>query len=223
MNTLYSITLICILYLLDMLFFVPQYTLRKYDHTPRTRKLMWKGACIGIPLLVLIEGVVYAACWNIGNLFLYVMTAGMFVCAVGDIILEIKFMRGGVFFLLGHIIYVIGLCGYVRKLTLVTGLVYLMMVALGTIITIDRLGKKYRVLLIIYNLVISASFAMGVTLILTNNFKDALVGVGACFLVVSDWLLGRNKLLGSNFSRSLVSLIFYFGGQCLISTMVFFL
>lgn len=223
MNTVYSITLLSILYFFDLFFFVPQYTMRKYDHTPRTRKLLWKGACIGIPFLILVEGTVFAIAWEIKNPLIYLMTLGMLVCGIGDIILEIKFMKGGVFFFCGHIIYVIALCIYIRRPTIVTILVYAIMVAAGTIVTIDKLGKKYRILLILYNTVISGSFALGITLIVSGNFKDVLLGVGACFLVVSDWLLGRNKLLGSKFSRSLVSLLYYFGGQCLISTIVFFL
>jgi len=210
--------LIC---LLDILFCVPTYTKKKYDHSSRTNKLIWKGICIGIPCLIAVWSIVERFFWGPMEPYMYIIVAGMFCCAVGDIVLEIRFVKGGFLFFFGHLLYVVGLYLYVGRVTTVTLITYLMLVAIGTFLTCDKLGKKYRFYLISYNLMISASFAMGVTLAATNEPIKVLIGVGAMSLVVSDWLLARNKMVGSNFVRSLISLVFYFGGQILISLWTF--
>ncbi len=214
--------LICIAWAIDMFLFVPVYTHKKYDHSSRTNKLIFKGICIGIPLVVMIIGMVKELVTPTGRPFIVIMTVGMMLCAVGDIVLEIKFFRGGCLFLAGHLVYVAGLYVMLEKITVVTVIIYLLLAVIGTVLTLDLLGKKYRLPLVSYNLVISGSFALGVSLISTQEPANMLVGIGACFLVISDWLLGRNKLVGSNFRRSLISLIFYFGGQILISTIALF-
>lgn len=229
--------IILILYGFDILFCTPTYTKKKYDHSTRTNKLVWKGIAIGIPLLILVYGIICAVfshmvvdfgdamVYDDGTVgsYAYLLAAGMLVCAFADIILEIKFIRGGVLFLLGHLIYVFAVLTYLGHITTVTVVIYLVFAAAGTIATVDKLDSKYRIPLIGYNLVISGSFALGVTLMVTQTLPNMLLGLGMCFLVVSDWLLARNKMIGSNFKRSLVSLLFYFGGQTLISTIIFFI
>ncbi|MBO7334871.1 MAG: hypothetical protein J6S95_04835 [Lachnospiraceae bacterium] len=214
---------ILILYAVCILFCTPMYTKKKYDHSTRTNKLIWKGITISIPTLTLIVTSLVHAIKGTATPFLIIMTFGMILCACGDIVLEIKFLRGGVLFLLGHLVYVLGILNYLKAITSVTIIVYLLLAVLGTIMTIDSLGKKYRYPLIAYNIVISGTFAMGVTLITTNSINNILPGIGVCFLVISDWLLARNKIAGSNFRRSLISLLFYFGGQVLVSSLVFFI
>ena len=210
---------ILILYAVCILFCTPMYTKKKYDHSTRTNKLIWKGITISIPALTLIVTSLVHAIKGTATPFLIIMTFGM----IGDIVLEIKFLRGGVLFLLGHLVYVLGILNYLKAITSVTIIVYLLLAVLGTIMTIDSLGKKYRYPLIAYNIVISGTFAMGVTLITTNSINNVFPGIGVCFLVISDWLLARNKIAGSNFRRSLISLLFYFGGQVLVSSLVFFI
>lgn len=214
--------IITAIYIIDLMLLVPKYTKCKYDHTPRNRKLVWKGACIGCPLLLLIFGaILLQISGKVFDSTIWFLVAGMCFCAVGDIILEIKFIKGGLLFFLGHLTYVTGLLSMEESRSYVALFAYVILVFLGTLLTVKKLGKKYRNALIAYNCVISGSFALSVPLIITRTPANVLLGIGLCFLAISDWLLARNKTFGSNYSWSLVSLLFYFGGQILISTFPF--
>lgn len=214
--------IITAIYIVDLLLLVPKYTRCKYDHTPRTRKLIWKGTCIGCPLLIIICGAVaFKIIKGVTGITMWFLVLGMTLCAVGDIILEIKFIKGGLLFFIGHLTYVTALLTIKNSISFVSLGVYVVLVTVGTILTVKKLGKKYRTALIAYNMVISGSFSLSVPLILSGSPALVLTGTGLCFLAISDWLLARNKAFGSNYSWSLVSLLFYFGGQILISTYPF--
>jgi len=214
---------IAALYILDLLLIVPLYTKKKYDHSTRRNKLTVKGIAIGIPFVALLYGTLYSLVAQSDAPIICMLPLGMFLCAIGDIILEIRFFKGGCFFLAGHLIYVIAVYGLFNAVSWITLAAFVILSATGTFITITKLDKKYRVPLLLYNIVISASFALGITLVIGWSLPGTPVGAGLMLLVVSDWLLARNKLYGSNFKRSLISLVCYFGGQILISSLVFFL
>lgn len=209
------------LYIVDLLLLVPKYTRCKYDHTPRRRRLVWKGFCIGIPLFVLTMYSVFRAVVGQASLTNWLLVAAMLFCGVGDIVLEIRFVKGGFLFFFGHLLYVITFITLQEKISVTAIVIYAILVGVGTYLTWTKLSEKYRPLLILYNLAISGSFALGVALALTARPVYILIGVGACFLAISDWLLARNKTYGSTFAWYITSLLFYFGGQILISTYPF--
>lgn len=209
------------LYLVDLLLLVPKYTKSKYDHTPRKKRLVWKGFCIGVPFLVLTLYSVFRAAVGEATLINWLLVAAMFFCGAGDIILEIRFIKGGFLFFTGHILYVITLFILQDGVSVIAIAVYVVLAGLGTYLTCTKLSEKYRFLLIGYNLAISGSFALSIPLILTGEPAFVLVGTGACFLAVSDWILARNRTYGSTYGWYLLSLLFYFGGQVLISTYPF--
>lgn len=213
--------IITFLYIVDLFLLVPKYTKSKYDHTPRTIKLVWKGFCIGIPFLILLAGTLYRFSFGVTSVSDWMFVIAMAFCAVGDILLEIVFIKGGILFFAGHLLYVVALLSIQETVSPVTIVVYICMVSLGTFLTVTKLSKKYRTALIGYNLAISGSFSLSVPLIMTMNPPLVMLGVGACFLVISDWILARNKTYGSTYNWSLVSLVFYFSGQILISTYPF--
>ena len=218
-----SYAIITALYIIDLFLIVPLYTKKKYDHSTRRNKLTVKGIAICIPLLVLVYSALFTYFKGVFASFICMLALGMLLCAFGDIILEIRFFRGGCFFLAGHLVYVIAVLTEKRYVTWITVLAFVILAATGAYITVTKLDRKYRVPLLLYNFVISASFALGITLVITLKPSNAVVGLGLMLLVVSDWLLARNKLYGSNFKRSLISLVCYFGGQILISSLVFFI
>ena len=208
--------IVTLLYLTDLFFMVPKYTRCKYDHTPRKQKLMWKGACIGVPVVAIIVGTVFNAPkgLEIGD---FLLIAGMCVCAVGDIVLEIKFIRGGFLFFAGHLLYIAALASMTKYYNPVALIIYVVLAAAGWILTNKHLSKKYRILLVGYNLTISASFALGVNLLMGGDSAFLILGAGVMLLPISDWLMARNKVFGSTYAWSLLALVTYFGGQILIS------
>ena len=213
--------IISMLYVVDLLLFVPKYTLCKYDHTVRRKKLFWKAACIGVPLLLFAFEIVCSLSKGIIDYKEIGLFLGMILCAIGDIVLEIRFIKGGVLFLAGHLVYVASLIYISKGVNIVSIFVYVSLATAGVILTIMKLGKKYRFALLLYNFVISATFALAVPLIYSTNTANLSLGVGASFLVISDWLLARNKVYKAGYYWSLLSLLFYFGGQILISLFAF--
>jgi len=218
---LFHALIITLIYLTDLVLLVPKYTACKYDHTPRNKKLVWKGLCIGLPFLILVTETVFRLINGTSTVTNLLIIAGMLFCGVGDIVLEIRFIKGGVLFFLGHVFYVAALFTLQDGLCAISIIMYLALVITGTILTLTRLSKKYRPFLITYNLIISGSFALSLPVMMTGEPALVLLGTGACFLVASDWLLARNKYYGSTYQWSLISLILYFGGQMLISSYAF--
>ncbi len=209
------------LFLVDLVLLVPKYTKSKYDHTPRKKRLVWKGLCIGIPFFVLVLYSAFRAAVGEATVVNWLLIAAMFFCGAGDIILEIRFIKGGFLFFTGHILYVITLLFLQDGISVIAIVVYVILTVLGTYLTCTKLSEKYRFLLIGYNFAISGSFALSIPLILTGNPAFVLVGTGACCLAVSDWILARNRTYGSTYGWYLTSLLLYFGGQVLISTYPF--
>lgn len=212
--------IISLIYVTDLCLFVPKYTRCKYDHTERTRKLMWKGLCIAIPLLILTAGsvILYVTGFADADPALFLLPAGMLLCAVGDIVIEIRFTKGGFLFFFGHLVYIISEILMLKALHGVSVVCFLILAVMGCLLTLKFLGKRHRGLMIAYNTTISASFALGLGLVLQNVNGQVLAGYGIMSLGISDWILARNKAFGSNYAMSLISLIFYFGGQIMIST-----
>ena len=209
--------IISMLYVVDLLLLVPKYTLCKYDHTVRRKKLFWKGACIGVPLFIFSVTLISSLIRNKFDYEELVLFIAMLLCAIGDIVLEIRFIRGGVLFLAGHITYVAAIIYIGKGINIISLFVYVVLATAGVILTLLKLGKKYRVVLLLYNFVISATFALSVPFIFSGDVPKMLLGCGACFLVISDWLLARNKVYKTGYYWSLLSLVFYFGGQIMIS------
>ncbi len=215
--------IISLIYVTDLCLLVPKYTRCKYDHTGRRTKLVWKGICVGIPLIILIAGAVtlFFTGFADGDPILVLLPVGMFLCAIGDIVIEIRFTKGGFLFLFGHLVYITSEILMLKAIHGVSIVCFLILAVMGCLLTLKFLGKKHRGLMILYNTVISASFALGLGLVLQNVNGQVLVGYGIMSLGISDWLLARNKAFGSNYAMSLISLIFYFGGQIMISTYPF--
>ncbi len=213
--------LITMIYLADLILFVPIYTRSKFDGSKRKKKLLWKGACVGLPFLVLVIETILAGFSKELTISNYILILAMLLCGLGDIVLEIKFVMGGILFFFGHVGYIISMILLTEKMNPSVFLVFALMIAIGTLLTVSKLSKKYRFYLIVYNIAISGSFAFSLPLIMTGNPALVLLGLGACFLMISDWLLARNKKYGNTFGWSLISLLFYFGGQVLISAYPF--
>ncbi len=206
----------------DLMLFVPLYNWSKFHHVKRNIKLYIKGICIGFPCLVLLTGIVDLYSRGVVNYISLIFLAGMLICFAGDIILEIKFIRGGICFALGHCVYFAGLFLLFKgNLFLLSAVVFVLLLSLGSVLTHINLSKKYRVYLYLYNAIVSASFSLALPLAFSGEPGPAAVGTGVMMLVVSDWVLAGNKLTGVTFYKSLVSLLLYFGGQLLIAAYPF--
>lgn len=208
-----------ILLLVDYIVFIPGYNRKKFDHTPRKEKLTYKGISIGIIFLILLSGYINGLVTHkvMPQDFLWVL--GMLSCAFGDIILEIKFTKGGLLFGLGHLLYIAALVVYTEKISLLIVILYICFALAGTVLTIKYLGSRHRGLMILYNCVISFSFALGANLsvVKATSTRFVFIGIGMCLLVISDWILARNRRIGTTETRSMMCLTLYFSGQALLA------
>ena len=216
--------IISIVYGIIMFLLVPKYTKCKYDHTPRNKKLVWKGFCISPVFCVLAVGIVASIINNSCSLVLILLGIGMFLCALGDIALEIRFSQGGILFGIGHLFYISSMVRMSeKKITLITIVIYVLFVSIGTWLTITKLGAKYRWFLLFYNLIISGSFAIGASLVAYGSVAEKVCGGGVVLLAISDWLLARNKVFKSNFKWSMIAIVPYFAGQMMVALYPFLL
>lgn len=218
--------IILAVYVIDLAFFAPQYTLRKFDGSPKKRQLLYKGITIGILWVMTIAGAVWGffVSKTLGRDMIAVaslLCVAMTICAVGDIVLEIHFIRGGILFAIGHLCYITAMFLLGAIPNAITAVVFVAVAGSGAFIACKRLNRKHRVPVVMYDCVIGLSFAMGVTLMYVKAPLAYILGTGICMLVISDWLLAKNKAFGTNYYKSLTSLLFYFGGQALISSYLF--
>ena len=206
----------------DLVLFVPLYNWSKFNHVKRNIKLYIKGICIGFPCIVLLAGIADLYSRGVLSTVSVIFFIGMLISAVGDIVLEIKFIRGGICFALGHCVYIAGLFLLFNKnfLLLCAG-TFVFLLSLGSVLTHINLSKKYRVYLYLYNAVVSAGFSLALPLAFSGERGPAAIGTGIMMLVISDWVLAGNKLTGNTFLKSLVALLLYFGGQLLIAAYPF--
>lgn len=219
MSITLKIVIILSLLLMDYVLFIPGYNHRKFDHTGKKEKLIFKGISIFILLLILITGIVGKIMDGEISTPDILWLIGMTLCAVGDIVLEIRFTKGGVLFGLGHIVYISALICETEAVNAIIVSTYIVLAIMGTVLTIKYLGKKHRGLMILYNLIICLSFALGINMavVKADTVSAVLSGLGACFLVISDWILARNRIIGTNETRSMMCLTLYFSGQALIA------
>lgn len=204
----------------DLAIFVPGYVVRKYDHSSRRVMLRWKIVAMLTAVIILFIGVVYRFSSGTGAFYEMMLLVGMTVCLLGDIILEIRFLAGGVIFFVGHILYVLAVADLLKHVTVTAVITYVTVSLVSGLITVKKLSAKYRKPLLLYDLLVCMTFSAGIELICMFSPCETVLGAGMCLLVVSDWLLYRNKAYGSDFKRSLIAIYPYFLGQLLVALSV---
>ena len=207
----------------DLLLFVPLYNYCKFHHVQRNLKLLIKGICIGFPLLLLIVGAVDLLTLSVFDIASFILIAGMVLCAVGDILLEVRFIRGGILFACGYGFYIVALLLRSPFFSYVQLIVFFLFFTGGNFLTVKLLSRKYRTALIIYNTLISAAFALSLSFVASGEKALVFLGFGVILLVVSDWLLARNRYVRAGSVWTLIALMLYFSGQLLISFYPYFI
>ena len=145
------------------------------------------------------------------------------VCLIGDIVLRIHRVIGGIIFFVGHVAYII----FFLKL----GEFHSISILIFTILCISGLCYFYRYLprmegleipLALYGCVISASVSLGVLLPLSVGIYGFIPAIAISLLFISDILLAHNKVIEESVLTRSFALLYYFGGQFLMA-MTFYL
>ena len=144
----------------------------------------------------------------------FLLAIGLFVCAVADVVLDIRFVAGMGVFALGHALF----CAAYIILCPPTTLNFILLAFFAVLITLGALKFKKRlgqraVSFVLYAYVLFAMLSLGVT-------QRPVLAIGAVFFVISDTTLAKNILLGASRRQDYFSLGCYYLGQYLIALSV---
>ena len=148
--------------------------------------------------------------------FAMVMTIGLFFAMLGDILLELNFIIGAMFFAIGHVFYFVAYCVLVK-------FKWIDLVAGGAIATagilfillapIFNIGVVMKIVIIFYAIIISLMLGKAITnLIRQRSVINIVLLVGSFLFFFSDFML-----LLCNFTTLAASLTEIFGVLCLAS------
>ena len=154
--------------------------------------------------------------------FCIIMMVGLFFAMLGDILLNINFIAGAVLFAVGHMFYFVAYCFLLKfKWTDLIPSVILFTVAtlfmtLAPIFDFD--GEMYKILCIVYALIISCMMGKAVSnFIRENSILNLVIMVGSILFVISDVMLLINVFahLGSIFN--VLCLATYYPAECFLA------
>ena len=150
------------------------------------------------------------------------LPVGLFVCMVADVVLCVSFKYGMLLFLCGHICYiayfiVIGGFSLLSLPFLVAGVA-------GMSLYFGRYTRKEGrmfFLYTIYGAVIMITLSTGIVLPVRLHEYGVLPALASVMLVVSDIMLGLNRLRKTRRIADLMYLGYYFTGQFFLGLSVF--
>lgn len=176
-----------------------------------------KGLCTLLAVLLCFSGAL-----RIGTAAAWWMTAGLFVCMIADIAIELQFISGVAAFLLGHLCYITAF-SHMAPFAYGSLLVFLVTYGLFFLFftkSFDKMGSA-KIPLIIYAAVISAMLSIAVMLPLTLGTRGWITAAGAVLFVISDMTLARNMYIRCTRLSDAFSLTCYYAGQYLLALSVF--
>ncbi|MBQ8909220.1 MAG: lysoplasmalogenase [Clostridia bacterium] len=170
------------------------------------------SACfLGIGIVSLIYCIKHKA----NNLnFAITMVVGLTLAMLGDILLEVDFIVGAIFFALGHVGYFIAycmLCKFKWVDLIAGGVISLASILVILLVPVFTLAPIMKVLVICYAVVISFMLGKAVTnLIRQRNLVNLIILIGSFLFFFSDLML-----LLCNFTSFAAGIRATFGVLCL--------
>ena len=147
---------------------------------------------------------------------------GLFVCMIADVVLCVDFKIGMVMFLAGHICYSayfirIGGITWVSLPIFIGGIAG---IGIGLLRHVRREGKVF-VLYTAYAVMITITLSTALVLPFKLREYGVLPAIAAVLLVVSDIMLGLNRVRKTKVIADLMYLGYYFTGQFILALSVF--
>ena len=228
---MYYVALIVVAAAIMQFLLLPIYIRLKNNKKYLPAKMAVKGSMTLLAFLFALSAVItlYVRTGDIHNLTTasgmktsFLLPAGLFVCLVADVVLCVSFKVGMMLFLLGHLCYtayfiVIGGFSWFSLIIFVPGVIAMSMY-FGQYTKNE--GRMYF-LYTIYGIMITITLSTGLVLPLTLHEYGVLPALAAVMLVVSDVMLGMNKLRTKKKIADLLYLGYYFTGQFFLALSVF--
>ena len=147
------------------------------------------------------------------------MTVALFFAMLGDILLEIDFIIGAIFFAIGHIIFFVAYC-FVERFKwydLVSGgIIALASVLVILFVPIFNFDLTFKILIICYAIIISFMLGKAVANFIRNrSLLNLIILIGSVLFFFSDLMLLLGNFAGLNMSA--LCLATYYPAECLLA------
>lgn len=176
-----------------------------------------KGLCTLTAVVLGLAGAIHS-----GAAYPWLMTAGLFLCLLGDVLLCIWFIYGVCAFLLGHLCYIAAF-GVLAPFSLWSIAVFAGIFVLIAFLFLRKLGDmaKWRIPLSLYGAIVSAMVSLAALLPFTAGRFGWLPAAGGILFIVSDALLSYRLLIKPSERINHISLSCYYAGQYLLALSAF--
>lgn len=196
--------------------FMPAYLVWK-EKKKKAASILAKGLCTLLAVLLC-----FAGAMRVGTAASWWMTAGLFVCMIADIAIELQFISGVIAFLLAHLCYITAFC-HLAPPSYVSIAVFVVTLGLFLLFFHKILSKtgEAKIPLLCYAAVISAMLAIAVMLPFSLGAHGWITAAGAVLFVISDMTLARNMYIHCTRFSDAFSLSCYYLGQYLLALSVY--
>lgn len=181
-------------------------------------------ASIGFVILGTLN-LVYAIKNRNSNLkFCITMVVGLFFAMLGDILLEINFIIGAIFFAVGHVLFFVAYC-FAEKFKWIDliagGVIAVASVLIITLLPIFNFGSTLKILCAVYAVIISFMLGKAATNFFRNrNLLNAIILIGSVLFFFSDLMLLLGNFAGLYMSS--LCLGTYYPAEILLSVSLAF-
>ena len=170
-----------------------------------------------------IIGLFYAIKNSVKNLkFTMIMVVGLLFAMLGDILLELNFIIGALFFAIGHIFYFIAYCT-ISKFTwfdlIPAACIFIPALLLLTIGPWFNFGGiVMQVVCIFYALIISCMVGKSImNFIKTRSMLALIIMIGSILFFISDFVLVFNVFSDVSASFSFMCICTYYPAECILA------
>lgn len=178
-------------------------------------------------VLIGVLGLIYSLIYKKSNLkFIITMVVGLFTAMLGDILLEINFIVGAIFFALGHIVFFISYCflDKFKWIDLVPGaIVAIISVIIITVIPVFNFGGiMMEIVICCYAIIISLMLGKALSNFMRNqNLINIIILIGSLLFFISDFMLLLGNF-GGILGTEIACLATYYPAEILLAISIIF-
>lgn len=185
-----------------------------------------KGFASSLFALTGLVNLIYAIRAKVKPAFPILMLTGLFLCMVGDIVLNIEFIYGALIFAIGHLFYVAAYCRLAPLTARDLLPIAVMAVFTVLLITVSPLFHFSSPLLegvcVLYGVIISCMVGKAVSNFLRErSATNTVLIIGSCLFYFSDLMLALNAFADAPHICDTLCLASYYPAQCLLAYAVF--
>lgn len=192
-------------------------------YTTVLEKLWMKGIASGFFFLMGLINLIFVAKNKSKHLkFAIIMTIGLFVTMLADIILNLEFMIGAIVFALGHICYIFAYI-QVQKFTIkdliAPACIFVPSTLIITLTPIFNFGGiLMEIVCIIYALIISCMVGKSISnSIKENSLSNIIITIGSILFFISDFMLLFSQFADVSRIFGVLCLATYYPAQAILA------